>query len=147
MFEEAAWFGEAFALQGEGGLIFFEGAVDSGGADGQEFLPDGRGDAEGGPGGGEGHVLADEGSQELPAFMPEEGPDEAEGIDDLAGIDFFALPVGGSFFPRFEFDRFAFDDERGLRLVEEPQGVLPVFAAGNLDEFVQNGRLSLSVRL
>jgi hypothetical protein len=29
VFEELAWFGEAFALEGEGGLIFFEGAVDS----------------------------------------------------------------------------------------------------------------------
>jgi hypothetical protein len=89
-------------------------------------------------------VLADEGSQELPAFMPEEGPDEAEGSDDFVGIDLFPLPVGGSFFWWFECDRFAIDDERGLRglrLVEEPQGVLTVFVTGNLDEFVQNGRL------
>jgi hypothetical protein len=28
---------------------------------GQEFLPDSRGDGEGGPGGGEGHLPADEG--------------------------------------------------------------------------------------
>jgi hypothetical protein len=27
------------------------------------------------------------------AFIPEEGPDEAEGGNDLVGIDFFALPV------------------------------------------------------
>jgi hypothetical protein len=42
------------------------------------------------------------------------------------------------------FDRFAFDDERGLRLVEDPQGILTVFVTGNLDEFVQNGRLLFS---
>ena len=48
MFEELAWFGETFALEGEGGLVFFKGAGDSGGVDGQEFFPDGRGDAEGG---------------------------------------------------------------------------------------------------
>jgi hypothetical protein len=32
------------------------------------------------------------------AFIPEEGPDEAEGGNDLVAIDFFVLPVGGSFF-------------------------------------------------
>jgi hypothetical protein len=28
VFEELAWFGEGFALEGEGGPVFFEGAVD-----------------------------------------------------------------------------------------------------------------------
>jgi hypothetical protein len=113
-------------------------------ADGQELFPDGRGDAEGGPLRDEGHLLTQEGGEKFPALKPEEGPDEAEGIDDLVGIDFFALSVGGSFFRRFEFDRFAFDDGQGLRvlrLVEDTQGILPVFETGNLDEFVQNGRL------
>ncbi|MHB9291956.1 hypothetical protein Holit_01044 [Hollandina sp. SP2] len=40
-------------------------------------------------------MLADKGSQELPAGIPEEGPDDAEGGDDLIGIDFFALPIVG----------------------------------------------------
>jgi hypothetical protein len=31
-------------------------------------------------------------------FIPEGGPDDAEGSDDLVGIDFFALTVRGSFF-------------------------------------------------
>jgi hypothetical protein len=32
------------------------------------------------------------------ALIPEEGPDEAEGGDDLVGVDFFVRMVGGSFF-------------------------------------------------
>jgi hypothetical protein len=28
VFEEAGWFGEGFALEGEGGHVFFESAVD-----------------------------------------------------------------------------------------------------------------------
>jgi hypothetical protein len=47
-------------------------------------------------------------------FVPEEGPDEAEGGDDLVGVDFFALMDGGSFFRRFEFDRLAFPRRGGL---------------------------------
>jgi hypothetical protein len=85
-------------------------------------------------------LLTDEGGQELPALIPEEGPDEAEGGYDLSGIDFFALPVGGSFVPRFEFDRLAVDHEDGLRslmLVEDTQGILPV-VSGELNKFVQN---------
>jgi hypothetical protein len=81
------------------------------------------------------------------AFIPEEGPDEAEGSDDLIGIDFFTGTVGGSFFRRFKFDRLVFDDKQGLwilRLIEDTQGVLPVFVTGNPDEFVQDGRLLFS---
>ena len=64
-------------------------------------------------------------------------------------IDFFALSVGGSFFRWFEFDRFAIDDEQGLRgmwLVEDPQGVLTVIAGDKL-YFVQNGGFFLPVRV
>lgn len=42
MFEELVRFREAFALEGEGGLVFFEDAVDGGRAYGQEFFPDGE---------------------------------------------------------------------------------------------------------
>jgi hypothetical protein len=59
VFEEFAWFGETFALEGEG-------AIDGGRTDGQEFFPDGRGNGEGGPGGDEGHLPADEGARSFP---------------------------------------------------------------------------------
>jgi hypothetical protein len=49
------------------------------------------------------------------ALTPEEVRNETEGGDDLVGIDFFALPVGGPFFRRLEFDRLAFHDQDGLR--------------------------------
>jgi hypothetical protein len=83
------------------------------------------------------------------AFIPEECPDEAEGIDDLIGIDFSALPVGGSFFSRLEFDRLAFDDNKcmgSLWLVEDTQSVLPVIAGDKLD-FVQDGCFFFPVRV
>ena len=111
MFEEVAGFGEAFALQGEGG-----------------------------PGGDIVHLLADEGGKEFSALIPEEGPDKAEGIDDFVGIDFFALTVGGSFFLWFEFDGRAFGDEEdfgGLLIVEDSRCVLPI-VAGEVDKFVQD---------
>jgi hypothetical protein len=71
--------------------------------------------------------------------MPEEYPDEAEGGDDLIGVDFFAFPVGGSFLGRLELDRLAFYDDglHRFRFVEEPQGVVPVIA-GYRDTFVQD---------
>jgi hypothetical protein len=49
----------------------------------------------------------------------------------------------------FEFEGFAFHEEEGVRLrrhIEETQGVLTVFAAGNADEFVQDGRLLFPCR-
>jgi hypothetical protein len=61
--EEITRFGEGFALEGEGGLVFFEGTVDGSRANGQELFPDGGGNAEIRLGGDEGHLLADEGSQ------------------------------------------------------------------------------------
>jgi hypothetical protein len=61
VFEEVAWFGEAITLEGESGLVFFEGAVDGRGADGQELIPDGGGNGEGRPLSDEVHLLEDEG--------------------------------------------------------------------------------------
>jgi hypothetical protein len=52
---------------------------------------------EGRPQGDERHLLTDEGSEGLPALMPEGCPDEAEAGDGPASVDFFALPVGGFF--------------------------------------------------
>jgi hypothetical protein len=104
VFEELAGFGEAFALEGEGGPAFFEGTVDGGRADGQELIPDSGSDAERRPLSDEVHLPTDEGGQELrifgsTAFIPEERPDEAEGGDDLVGIDFLAEAVGRFFSP------------------------------------------------
>jgi hypothetical protein len=74
--------------------------------------------------------------------MPEEGSDQTSGGDNFVGVDFFALPVGGLWFGRFEFDRRAFHEEGGLRPrrhVEEAQDIFPVVVSGNADEFVQDG--------
>jgi hypothetical protein len=62
-----AWFGEAFAFKGKGCLVFFEDAV-GGGANGQEFIPDGRCDAEGGPQGDIVRLPAHKGGKELRIF-------------------------------------------------------------------------------
>jgi hypothetical protein len=43
-------------------------------------------------------LRADERGKELPTCIPEEGPDEAEGSNDLVGIDFLAGAIGGLFF-------------------------------------------------
>jgi hypothetical protein len=51
------------------------------------------------------HLLAHKRCQNLPAFVPEEGPDEAEGGDDLIGIETLAFAVGRPFFFWFELDR------------------------------------------
>jgi hypothetical protein len=148
VFEEVARFGERFAFEGEGGLMFFKGTVDGSGTYGQEFNFDIRGDTEGRAEGDSVYLLPYKGGQYLrtfdsTAFIPKEGPDEAEGSDDLIGIDFFTGTVGG-FFLRLEFDRLAFDDGEGLRrlrLIEDTQGVLSVFVTGNLDGFVEDCRL------
>jgi hypothetical protein len=50
---------------------------------------DGGGDTESGPADDIVYLPAHKGSQELAAFIPEEGPDQAEGHDDLIGIDFW----------------------------------------------------------
>jgi hypothetical protein len=131
VFEEVAGFGEDFAFEGEGGLVFFKGTVDGSGAYGQEFSFDVRRDTEGRPSGDRVHLLPHKRSQDLrtsglTAFIPKEGPDEAEGSDDLMGVDFFTGTVGGSFLRRLEFDRLAFDDKQGLwslRLIEDTQGI------------------------
>jgi hypothetical protein len=144
VFEEASRFGEAFAFEGESGLIFFEGTVDSSGTYSQEFCFDGGGNTEGRPLGDSVHLLPHKRGQEFPAFIPEERPDEAEGSDDLIGVDFFTGTVGGSFFRRLEFDRLASvstGPARCQRLIENTQGIFSVLITGNLDEFVQNGRL------
>jgi hypothetical protein len=141
VFEDVCELGEGFALKGEGGLVFPEYAVDGGRAYPHQLIPDSGGDAEGRPPDDIIHLPAHEGNRELPALIPEEGPDQAQGGDNIIGVDFFA--VGGSFFfRRFEFDGRAFHEEDGLRLrrfVEKVRGVLPVFVSGNADEFVQNG--------
>jgi hypothetical protein len=49
MFEGSAGFGETFVFEGECGLVFFEGTVDSGGTYGQEFCFDVRRDTESQP--------------------------------------------------------------------------------------------------
>ncbi|MDR1302366.1 MAG: hypothetical protein LBK43_07850 [Treponema sp.] len=107
LFEEMAGFGETFAFEGEGDSV---------------------------------HLLSHKRSQEFPACIPQEGQNEAKGSDDLMGVDFFTYTVGGLFFRWLQFDRLAVTDEQGLgnlRLVEDTQGVLSVFVAGNLDKFVQ----------
>jgi hypothetical protein len=45
------------------------------------------------------------GGEDLSAFVPEEGPDQAESGDGLIGIDPFSCAVGGPFFFRLEFQR------------------------------------------
>jgi hypothetical protein len=137
VFEESRGFGEGFALEGESGLVFPEYTVDSSRAYGHQLFPDGGGGIEGRPQGDIVHLLATEGRWELPAFISEERPDQAEGGDNFIGADFFALPFGG-----FEFDRRAFHEEEGVRLrqfVEKARGVLSVFVSGNPVEFIQDG--------
>jgi hypothetical protein len=93
VFEEARGFDEGFALECGSGLAFPGYAVDGGPAYGHKFFADGGGDAEGRPVGDIAHLPAHEGCQELPAFIPEECPDQAQGGDDFIGVDFFALPA------------------------------------------------------
>jgi hypothetical protein len=45
--------------------------------------------------------VAHEGSEDFPAFVPEELPDQAQRGDDLFGIDTLSFAVGGPFFYRF----------------------------------------------
>jgi hypothetical protein len=63
-------YGEGFTLECEGGLVFFEGAVDSDRANGQELLGDGGSNAESRPLWDKGHLLADEECSELRTFGP-----------------------------------------------------------------------------
>jgi hypothetical protein len=121
VFEEPRGFGEGFAFEGGSGPVIFEGAVDS-----SRAYPH--------------QLLSHEGREQLPALIPKKRPDQAQGGDDIVGVDFFALPVGRPWFGGFEFDGPALREEEGLRLcrfIEKAQGVLPVFVPGNADEFVQ----------
>jgi hypothetical protein len=89
--------------------------------------------SQGGPQGDRAHLPVHEGCRELSAFIPEEGPYEAQGGDNFVGIDFLALPVGGFWFGGFEFDRPAFHEEERLRLrrlVEEAQDSRLFFPSG-----------------
>jgi hypothetical protein len=71
VFEEIAGFGETFAFESEGGLVFLRArsmlspAKASSWADGQEFRFDGGSDAEGRPWGDIVHLLPHKRSQEL----------------------------------------------------------------------------------
>ena len=142
MCEDSTRPGETFSPDGEGRLVFFEGAVYGGRAYGHEFIPDGGSHAEGGPLRYERQVRADEGGSKFSATAPEGCPDEAEGSDALIGVDFFARTGGGAFFEGRDFNRLPLNDENGLRrfrLVQDTQGVFPVFAAVYPDTFVRNG--------
>jgi hypothetical protein len=108
VFEDARRFGEGFALEGEGGPVVFKGAVDGGRAYGHQLFPDGGRNAEGGPQGDIIRLLAHERREQLLAFIPEGGPDEVEGGEDLVGVDFFALPIGRLWLGGFESGRAAF---------------------------------------
>jgi hypothetical protein len=94
-----------------------------------------------------------DGGQEIIQEGTQGAADCVQGLDLREGVEAGAadivpdafeifLPVRlAGLFLRLEFDRFAFDDKQGrrLRLVEDTQGVFPVFVAGNPDEFVQHG--------
>jgi hypothetical protein len=75
LFQEFTRFGATFPLEGEFFPVLFERLVDGNGADGQEPVPDIRGDMERRSHLKEGHLVPDEGGQALPAPVPEEGPD------------------------------------------------------------------------
>jgi hypothetical protein len=69
------------------------------------------------------HLPPHKGGEDFPAFVPEKDPDEAEGSDDVIGIDPFAFAMGGPFSLRFELYRLpiAIDQDFSDRLVaEEP---------------------------
>jgi hypothetical protein len=105
-FQRIQGFGETFPLESEGILVFFEVSVYRRGTDLYEFFRDFGGDAEGQPLHNVLHLGAHKGREDLPALVPEKGPDEPETGDDLIGVDSFAFPVCGPFFIRLEFHRF-----------------------------------------
>jgi hypothetical protein len=105
-FQGITGFGEVFPLQLQGILVFFQVSVYGGRTYGFEFFRYVGGTIEGGPSGDSGHLLSHEGGEDLPALVPEKGPDQAEGGDDLVGIQPLAFSLGGSLLFRFEFYRF-----------------------------------------
>jgi hypothetical protein len=77
------------------------------------------------------------------AFVPEEGPDQPEGRDDLTGIDSFSRAVCGTFLFRLELHRPAFSVDQDFpdRLAaQQPDGQFPV-AADQPGELIQQRQL------
>ncbi|MDR3325420.1 MAG: hypothetical protein LBS82_05510 [Spirochaetaceae bacterium] len=105
-FQGIQGFGETFPLESEGRLVLFEISVYGRGADFYELFRDFTGDAEGLPLRDVLHLRPHKRREDLPALVPEKGPDESKTGDDLIGVDPCAFPIRGPLFSGLRFTAF-----------------------------------------